>query len=597
MWAARAVAVVATLLIGACGLAGAAAEGFAAAIAPGAGDAAASQQPLVLVLAGTLVGLGWCLVGAVLIWLRPANLVGWTLLLVGALTQLTMTESAGARAGWWGSAGAESWAGRPVGLALSVVAGWCILTMVGMLPAIYPDGRLSSRASAWPVIVVAIGAGLVQAESVTAEITGAAGDANQGAMTPGLISTSVYIGGAVAVWAMCIVRLLRSPPPKRQQLAWLLGSIVVLVVVNLLGDALIVQVLQIASLFMLPVAIAIGLLRYRLLGIDAAPRADPFRTVAEIGSQVASTEEGELLGAVLASVQRSVGAPGARVLDESGAVAASVGTGATPGFTADLAVGGTRVGVLEVGARWPGARYGVRDERMLRALAAQIAAVVRAQRLTEQVEAQRDAVVDARMQERERLRRELHDGLGPALTGMALGLEGLADAVRGGDGERSLEIADVLRTEVATTVSDVRRVLDDLRPAALDEGGFADAMRRNVAAVAATVPVTVRIGELPVLPLAVERAAYRVAAEAVANAARHAHATRLHVDVGAADGRLSVRVEDDGIGFDRTDARRGIGLASMHERAGELGGELSVTSAPGRGTTVCLLLPIGGGIG
>ncbi|WP_344293303.1 sensor histidine kinase [Agromyces neolithicus] len=591
MWAARATVVVVVLLTAVAGVVGAAAEGFAAAVP----DVAASdpRPPLALALAGSLVGAGWAAVGAVLAWLRPANLIGWMLLVVGTLTQLSLTEEAAAAAGWLGAdAAAGDWSARPIGLVLTLVVGWAIMTMLGVLPAVYPDGRLPSRRWLWPSIMVGIGAALVQVQWFFAETD--AGPSTDGAGTAlDAVPMLVFLAGAVAVWLLCIVRLFRSPPPRRQQLAWLLASVVLLIVVNTLGDSLTVQVAQITTLYLLPVAIAVALLRYRLLGIDAAPRADPMRTVAEIGTKVASSEEGELLGAVLASVQRSVGAPGARVLDETGAVAASVGDLASPGFTADLAVGGVPVGTLEVTARWPGDRYGARDERMLRALAAQIAAVVRAQRLTEQVEAQRDVIVDARLHERERLRRELHDGLGPALTGIGLGLEGLADAVTAQDQARALEIARVLRDEVGGTVAEVRRILDDLQPAALDDNGFSQAIRHRVAAVAATLPVEVRIGDLPVLPLEVEQAAYRIVSEAVANAARHARAARLLVEIETADGRLTLRVRDDGTGFDETAAHAGIGLASMRERARELGGELFVESALGVGTTVTFEVPIG----
>lgn len=615
MWMLRATVVVSILLAGVCGVIGAAAEGFTvASINLDVGPAASvPHQPLALAVAGTLVGLGWAVTGAVLAWLRSANPVGWMLLAVGTLTQFSMTEEAMARAGWLTEAAVGvDWSGRAVGLALSLATGWAIMTMLGVLPAIYPDGRLPSHGWLWPAITVAVGAALVQVQWFFTEATGktaagapdatAAGrDADAAAAAAANLPTAMFVAlptliffaGAATLWVMCVVLLFRSQPPKRQQLAWLLGSVVVLLIVNLLGDSLLMQTVQVTSLYVLPLAIAIALLRYQLLGIDAAPHADPMRTVAEIGSHFASSEEGELLGAVLASVQRSVRAPGARVHDETGAVVASVGDPAPPGFTTNLAVGGVHVGVLEVAARWPGDRYAARDERMLRSLAAQIAAVVRSQRLTEQIEAQRDAVIDARVQERERLRRELHDGLGPALTGIGLGLEGLTSAVVADDNARALDIAGVLREEVSVTVSEVRRVLDDLRPVALDEAGFAEALRRSVAAVATTVPVDVRIGELPILPLAIEQAAYRITGEAVTNALRHAQAMHLDVEVGATEEYLTVRVCDDGIGFDSVTALPGIGLASMRDRARALGGKLTVSSAHPSGTTVILELPIG----
>lgn len=595
MWIARATVVMSVLLTGVCGIIGTAAEGSAAAgIHTVVGSAASATQLLfVITIAGTLVGFAWATVGAILAWLRPANLVGWMLVAVGALTQLSMTEEAVARAGWLiePTLGLD-WSGRAGGLVLSIVAGWAIMTMLGVLPAVYPDGHLPNQGWLWPTIAVAVGAAFVQAQWFATEVAGTVDTASALAVALGAAPTLVFFAGAGTLWVMCVVRLFRSPPPERQQLAWLLGVIVVLLIVNLLGDSLLMQTAQILSLYMLPIAITIALLRYQLLGIDGSHRADPMRTVAEVGSRVASSEEGELLGAVLTSVQRSVRAPGARVLDETGAVAASVGDPATPAFTTNLAVGGVHVGVLEVATRWPGGRYTAKDERMLRVLAAQIAAVVRSQRLTEQIEMQRDAVINARLQERGRLRRELHDGLGPALTGIGLGLAGLTDAVTVDDKLRALEIAGVLRGEVGVTVSEVRRVLDDLRPVTFDESGFAEAIQRTVVAVATAVPVDIRVGELPVLSLAVEQAAYRITGEAVTNAVRHAQALHLDVDVRATDGMLIVQVRDDGVGFDRATVRPGIGLASMQERAREIGGELTVSSVQACGTNVILELPI-----
>lgn len=607
MWVPRVVVavLVATALV--ASFAGAAAEGFSAAgevVARGDGRSS-GPTPLVLALGGTLVGAGWAAAGALLTWLRQSNAVGWVLLVVGTLTQLSLSEEAVAAAGWLGPGpAAGDWTTRPFGLALTLVVGWAVMTMLGALPAIYPEGRLPSRTPAWPVILVGAGALLIQLHWVATQPS-LVGLLATEALNPwppaglwGTVALAVFLIGSGTIWVLAAGRLLRSASPRREQLGWLLGSVVLIIVANLMGESLAAQVIQIGSLYLLPLAICVALLRYRLLGVDATPGADPLRAVAEIGSHVSTSEDGALLPSVLATVRRSVGSPGARLSDPAGRVIAVSGDLASSGFTTYLAVAGLPVGLLEVEARWPGDGFSAREERTLRALATQLAAIIRSEALAEQLEVQRDSVMCARTVERERLRRELHDGLGPALTGIGLGLSGLGDAIGTGDIPRAHEITGVLRDEVAGAVSEVRRILDDLHPGALQTMGLVEAVRRHVATTASTLPVEVVVGRVPPLPAKVEQATYRVVAEAVANATRHADATRLQVRVDLDDqGRLVAQVVDDGRGFDPGNPpQRGIGLASMHRRAEELGGRLTVDSS-GSGTTVRLVVPAGVPVG
>ena len=131
---------------------------------------------------------------------------------------------------------------------------------------------------------------------------------------------------------------------------------------------------------------------------------------------------------------------------------------------------------------------------------------------------------------------------------------------------------------------------NDLAPAALADGTLAVALPQRIAAVAGHLPSTVDVGMLPPLPPAVAEAAYNIASEAVANAVRHARATKVRVEVIAAAGQLRVSEHDDGGGIP-TEASPGIGLASMRTRAAALGGTLKVASSPA-GTTVALALPL-----
>jgi signal transduction histidine kinase len=156
-----------------------------------------------------------------------------------------------------------------------------------------------------------------------------------------------------------------------------------------------------------------------------------------------------------------------------------------------------------------------------------------------------------------------------------------------------------LKTEVQTSISDVRRLVYDLRPPALDQLGLVPAVQEYAARIDERGGPTVLIdaSALPLLPAAVEVAAYRIATEALTNAARHSHATQAMVRFAFAEGQLRVEVCDDGVGIPSAGAARdpagaGIGLAAMAERAAELGGTCLVAGNGTGGTSVVALLPV-----
>ncbi len=144
------------------------------------------------------------------------------------------------------------------------------------------------------------------------------------------------------------------------------------------------------------------------------------------------------------------------------------------------------------------------------------------------------------------------------------------------------------RELVQEVVAEVRRVAHDLRPPALDDRGLVGALRQLAEATA--VDVEVRAGDLPDLPAAVEVAAYRIAAEAVANVVRHASARHCVVTLEAA-GELLVEVRDDGVGVG-PDVTAGVGMVALRERAAELGGRSEVVCPPSGGTVVRACLPL-----
>jgi signal transduction histidine kinase len=231
-----------------------------------------------------------------------------------------------------------------------------------------------------------------------------------------------------------------------------------------------------------------------------------------------------------------------------------------------------------------------------------IAAVVHAARLSDALRGERNRVLEATEAERRRLRQELHDGLGPSLTGVGLGLEAAQSGPFAGDPE----LLARLRTEVASSLEEIRRIIEDLRPVSLDGADLVTALEQRVSAASAA-GVDVRLvvdGPLPPLPPEVETAAFRIADEALNNVVRHAGARRCTVSVSAGPSLLVV-VADDGVGCDSgpaagsppgspaagPDCRAGVGLGSMRERAERLGGTFALEPRQ-PGTAVVAELPL-----
>ncbi len=254
---------------------------------------------------------------------------------------------------------------------------------------------------------------------------------------------------------------------------------------------------------------------------------------------------------------------------------------------------GVHVGAL----RWSGRDLRESDRTLVRDLAGQLGAVVHHAALLTSLRASQERLVLAREEERRRLRRDLHDGLGPALAGLTLQVDTLRHELRAAAGGQADEPLLELRSGIQSTVLDVRRIVEGLRPPALDELGLAEALRQLVGRletpdgpdVALAVDVPRR------LPAAVEVATYRIVAEAVTNAVKHACARQVAVRVSVPGGCVVVEVCDDGRGSAATHDE-GVGFVSMRERALEIGGTLAIDSPADRGTRVRAELPVETGL-
>lgn len=651
---------------------------------------------------GFVVGCGvlslvWAVTGAVLVSSRPRNVLGWLVLGVGVSQALAVGLTAYSGYGLLESVPSRA---AYIGPAL-YLPGW--LVPATLLLAYYPDGRLPGRWWRWPVAVAA-----VSVVALTACIpfpTIAAGEVHGWSIVPGfperladvlvpdrpvygmqiILSPNpdvtmplaptwwpiwVQIGGWVfkpllvvsmmTIWVGTVGRLARARPPRRQQLALLVCVVMPFLAASLFTPVKFANILVFLSLLLVPVAVAVGVLRYRLLGIEAvlrrglvygmftaavvsaylvatavagvavgsamnsrplpgvvaaalvavglAPardrlqraadrlvygqRRDPLQALTLLGQRVAATGQSDLLLGALSTVTAAVHAPGAALAAPDGRVLAVVGT--EPGDCNRTAVlplrfAGTHLGDLRVAPRRPGEAYTNADRRLLAAMALQIALVVRAFELTEQLEAERDRVVVAAQTERDRLRADLHDGLGPSLSGMGLGLQALADTMHDRPDTAESALLDRVRDEVTLALAEVRRIIDGLRPTALDTMDLTGAIRRHAATISAALPVDVVAVQLPPLPPEVETAAYRITTEALTNAARHSQARHVEVTVTAPNDSLRITVTDDGCGVGSAVA--GVGLTSMRRRAETLGGRLDMESAA-TGTTITATFPL-----
>ncbi len=255
-----------------------------------------------------------------------------------------------------------------------------------------------------------------------------------------------------------------------------------------------------------------------------------------------------------------------------------------------LRVGGDVQGALVLVA--PDPRFDVADLRRLQLFADQGAIALEHSRLNAQHE--RMAVLE----ERQKLARDLHDSVTQALYALTMYAEAATRLLSSGDHEKASTYVRQLGETSLAALREMRLLIFELRPPALEREGLVGALRARLAAVEGRAGIATEIDcEDPgPLPAHVEEHLHGIAREALNNALKHAEARRIALVLRRENGALVLEVRDDGCGFDRDGARQagGMGLRTMAERAAELGAKLSVASAPGKGTRVRIALPAPG---
>ncbi len=587
-----------------------------------------------------LMGASFALSGLLIAWHRPVNPLGW-LLIAGGVGHATSAFLAPLSL-------VVADAGGPDPLVRALVTGhmvswpWSIALFLPLALLLFPDGRLPSPRWGYAVVVIVATAPLFVLEMVTDP-------------APGWLWTLAELrtlGALLVALAALVARYRTAGETERRQLLWLLlAATVVVVAVAPWAFVAGTPVVVLLAIPLVPLAVAVAVIRHQVLDIRlvlsravawallsvaalvayvgvvavldtfvsrtlgrsalatvvvalaVAPvlprlqrtvdrwlygdRHDPARVAGRLAEHLTGgTSDGP--AEVVTSLGAALRLPYVALHDATTELAA-VGTPGAHTVTVPLEYAGDPVGRLVVGLRPGERRLAAADEATLQLVCVPLAVAVRALVLTAELGTTRE-------HERRRLRRDLHDGLGPTLTGLALAADAGVN-VLDRDPELVRELLGTVQRDARLALADVRRLVDNLTPPTLGRLGLVGALERRADQFRSPgrgAGLDVRLvvpAPLPVLPERVEVAAYRIATEALLNIARHADATCATVEVRCDETTRSLHlvVTDDGRGT--TTWAPGVGLEAMRERAAELGGGLEAgpTSAGGR---VCVSIPV-----
>lgn len=541
-------------------------------------------------------------VGAVLIARRPDLPFGW--LLSGAALALVAMLAVAGPAVWAIESGHPSelavWALSAGSLAFVPVA------LQGMVNVRFPTGRPTGRLGRVLERVIGWGIGLALLGGVlgTGTIRAAYPDGRAGGAGRVIDGTPVSaVGDALAVAVPVVillgvlaglgvvVRCVRAEGLERKQLQWRAAGVVLSLALFPFAvlEVLPAEVADLEALVFV-VTLVVPVLRYDLWAIDTLIRRSAAYTLSSSGTVVENLlrATAEMLRLPYLAIRR-----GERVL-------AACGTPAQPVESWPLVHNGEHLGDLLAAPPRGRASLDGRDRPVIATLAQLVAGSVRAEALTADLREARHRLVAAREEERRRLRRDLHDGLGPLLTGLGLNLDA-AQSQLTRDPDRAAGYLANAKDASAQVIADLRELVYGLRPPALDEFGLVAALRVQTDRIARDAGMAVDLispDELA-LPAAVEVATFRTIVEAVTNAVRHSTAEKVRVDIARSPEELTVTIFDDGgetgAGNGGGPGRAwppGVGLTGMRERAEELGGTFAAGPAA-EGGCVRVTFPLG----
>jgi two-component system NarL family sensor kinase len=595
-----------------------------------------------------VIGMASAPCGLLIARARPRNPVGW-LFLVVSLAHLSSAAcvpyfARGLEAGW------PEPALRLLITVFMFCWGWGIFVALPLALQLFPDGRPVGPRWSWAVWVTLLCGVLGSYGTGPTPDMGASSyliPPGHQFVEDNLLPLTVVVWPLTV--ASLIVRFIRGGAELRRQLLWIMLAVLVAVGVNIpwafslhSGN----EILLILAFPLIPIAATIAVIRSslfdvrlavsrvlvyeilaaavfgaylllvalleRLLRGSGAPvlaalvialafnparlrlqrlidrglygaAGDPLRAVSSIGQRLTSAS----LESVLDGLREVLRLPYAAIEIGDHRVASS-GEPRRILHATPLVYGEDVLGSLVVAARSGEAALPQRDRAVLQLLAGPLTIAVRATSLSEALRESRQRLVETAEEERRRLSRELHDMLGPVLTGAALTADGLVLSARV-NAERAERMAADLSRQLRQAIGEVRRIVYGLRPPVLDEFGLVGALRLHADQLP-DLGIDVQAPErLPTLPASVEVAAYRIATEAITNVVRHAAATQAVVDLSADEGELHVTVTDDG--RSTREWAPGVGLSSIRERAAEVGGSCEVGPTPSGGR-VAVVLPL-----
>lgn len=366
------------------------------------------------------------------------------------------------------------------------------------------------------------------------------------------------------------------------------------VLVIVVGSELISERIS-ASVAAVLVAVAFAPLRHRVQRlvdrVVYGDRNDPYRAISDLDRRLAEVAApGQMLPVLVETIAESLRLPYVAVRRANGSILAEHGTAGGVEERWPLLFEGAVEGELAACPRRGEEQFDARDRRLLADLARHTGTAVHAEALTADLVESRQRLITAREEERRRLRRDLHDGLGPLLTAVGLNIDA-ATARLEHEGGDPREVLIGAREATNQALQDVRRIVYGLRPPALDNLGLVGAVRLHVDRLGSEEPVVeVDAAELPVLPAAVEVAAYRTAIEGVTNSVRHGGGKRCRVAITTSRHELVVEVSDDGAS--PAEWTPGVGLMSIREQIEELGGVVAAGPNGGSGGLLTARLPL-----
>ncbi len=328
-------------------------------------------------------------------------------------------------------------------------------------------------------------------------------------------------------------------------------------------------------------------------------RDEPYVALSRLGKQLENTAAADTLLPTLAhTVASALRLPYAAAelcsIDGTALQRAAVGAGSDRSVVLPAMAGGHLVGRLVVAPRSPDTGFADSEMRLLTDLVRHAAPALNALRLAAELRRSQQRVVRAAAEERRRVQRDLHDGIGPSLAGLTMKVGAARSGLETGNVHAAAAALAGIEQRLGDCASDVRQLLLRLRSPRLDSLGLIGALRQQSEQLATDGGLKVEVTaphEMPDIPAAVEEAALAIAAEAITNVVRHAQAERCEVELSIGDA-LILSIRDDGRGMPTQVVPTGIGMLSMHQRAGELGGTFAARRRPAGGTEVSVSLPI-----